>query len=117
MKSWRNHAREECKRKLKQLNNSKVHKSKLKLQYAKEICSNDPSLTHSNLNESHHDESNFPRSSEIRYSMKIYPYINLFLSEKKTFIETKQINNLIYNFPDIPEKRLCHHIKKIYCIY
>ncbi len=25
---------------------------------------------------------------------------------KKTFVETKQINNLIYNFPDIPEKKV-----------
>jgi len=102
-----------CKRKLKQLNNSKVHKSKLKLQYAKEICSDDPSLTHSNLNESHHDESNFPRSSEIRYTMKIYCKCET-PKWKNTFIETKQINNLIYNFPDIPEKS--YHIKK-YTVY
>ncbi len=33
---------------------------------------------------------------------------------KKTFIETKQINNLIYNFPDIPEKS--YHLKK-YTVY
>ncbi len=104
----------ECKRKWKQLNISKVHKSKLKLQYAKEICSNDPSLTHSNLNESHHDESNFPWSSEIKEFVLLWNYSVNFdlLSEKRHLFKLNKWIISFITFLTFLEKKLYHHIKK-----